>query len=149
MYDLKNGGEVGRASHVTVCHECRRHIVLIRRLTSLSDHVDFNRSVGARRSRCGGRPAREAAVELSHLSLVLNGSLSRRFVGGDVHVDIVVVEDSEVLPVSAPFAVLHIGDEIAVDPRVTKPQASTGSRVMRDWHHHGIDFRVGVSFARR
>lgn len=80
----------------------------------LSDHVDFGRPVGA-------WPTLQAAIELSQFALILNRSLSCSLVGGNTHIDIVRIEDGEVLPVSASLAGFHVGDDIAVDPRMTKP----------------------------
>lgn len=84
----------------------------------LFDQVDFNRPIGTRH---GARPTRETAVEFPHPALVLNRSLFRSLVSGHTHVDVVGVEDSKVLPIPASLIVLHVGHEIAVDPRVTKP----------------------------
>lgn len=126
------------------CSSCRveGQLILSCRNSKLSDHVDLSRPVGA-------WPTRQTAVELSQFALIVNRSLFCSLIGGDTHVDIVGIEDSKVLPVSAPLAGFHVGDDAAVDSRMTKPQTFTWTLVVRNGHHHGFDLWIRRPFARR
>jgi len=94
--------------------------------STLTDHVDLNLSIRAgrragRRAGCRASPTRREALEFAYSHSILLRFLCCPFVSTPGHVDIIVVEDSEVLPVSASLGVLHVVNEIAVDLRMTKP----------------------------